>query len=247
MTSRADVDLLLNATRGVVVLARRELNAFYRSLTVTDPVLVRDALAGFVPELVGRYGDYAATVAAEWYEGVRAAAVGGSFNAQTVSAVPAAQVQGSVRYSVGKLFDGDPDGMLSILSGAVQRFVFQSQRGTIARNVRLDPSKPRFARVPSGAVTCAWCTLMASRGFVYHSRETAGLYDEFHDDCDCQIVSQWDDASAIEGYDPDEMFGMYMTARQELEAAGDLAPDASEVAARMRRLFPESFTDGVLH
>lgn len=246
VTSRADVDLLLNATRGIVVLARRELDAFYRSLTVTDPYLIRDALLAFVPELVDRYGDYAATVAAEWYEGVRSAAVGGSFNAQTVGAAPAAQVQGSVRYSVGRLFDGDPDGMLSLLAGAVQRYVFQSQRGTIARNVQVDPSKPRFARVPSGAKTCAWCSMLASRGFVYLTRETAGINDHYHDDCDCQIVSQWDDVSAIAGYDPDELYGMYMTARQQVEAAGVRSPSQHQIAAEMRRLFPESFTDGVL-
>lgn len=227
-------------------LATAELNRFYRSLTVTDPVVVRDALAAFVPELVARYGDYAATVAAEWYETVRRDAVGGTYNAQTVAPVPAAQAQGSVRWAAGKLFDGDPDGMLSLLAGSVQRYVFQSSRGTIARNVRLDPSKPRFARVPAGAKTCAWCTLLASRGFVYLTRETAGATHEFHDDCDCQAVSQWDDHAAIEGYDPDEMYGMYMTARQDLEGAGNLAPRDDEIAARMRRLFPESFTDGVL-
>lgn len=272
VTSRADVDLLLNASRGIVKLATAELNRFYRSLTVTDPVLVRDALAMFVPELVVKYGDYAATVAADWYERVRRDAVGGAYNARTVGPVPAAQVDGSVRWAAGKLFEhedpiyedvidesgyvatrqigtrliaADPDGMLALLAGSVQRYVFQSSRGTIARNVQLDPSKPRFGRVPTGAKTCAWCTLLASRGFVYHSRETAGISDHFHDDCDCQIVSQWDDAAAIDGYDPDELYGMYMTARQELEGAGNLAPRDDEIAARMRRLFPESFTDGV--
>lgn len=245
VTSRADVDQLLNASRGIVKLATAELNRFYRSLTVTDPVLVRDALAMFVPELVVKYGDYAATVAADWYERVRRDAVGGAYNARTVGPVAAAQVDGSVRWAAGKLFDGDPDGMLALLAGSVQRYVFQSSRGTIARNVQLDPSKPRFGRIPTGAKTCAWCTLLASRGFVYHSRETAGINDHFHDDCDCQIVSQWDDAAAIDGYDPDELFGMYMTARQELEGAGNLAPRDDEIAARMRRLFPESFTDGV--
>lgn len=246
MTSRSDVDQLLNASKGIVKLATAELNRFYRSLTVTDPAVVRDALAAFVPELAAKYGDYAATVAAEWYEQVRRAAVGGAYNARTVAPVASTQVDGSVRWAAGKLFDGDPDGMLAMLAGSVQRYVFQSSRGTIARNVQLDPSKPRFARVPTGAKTCAWCTLLASRGFVYLTRETAGVNDHYHDDCDCQAVSQWDDAAAISGYDPDEMYGMYLTARQELESAGNLAPRDDEIAARMRRLFPESFTDGVL-
>ena len=36
-----------------------------------------------------------------------------------------------------------------------------------------DPTRPKYARVPQGK-TCAFCAMLASRGFVYASEDTAG-------------------------------------------------------------------------
>ena len=66
-----------------------------------------------------------------------------------------------------------------------------SARLTTQRNMRIDPSKPRWARVPRGARTCAFCTMLASRGFTYLSEDSAGLEMQYHRDCDCQIVPSW--------------------------------------------------------
>ena len=49
-------------------------------------------------------------------------------------------------------------------------------RLTAKFNGEHDPSQPRYARVPVGP-TCAFCILMASRGFVYWSEEKAGGRD----------------------------------------------------------------------
>lgn len=60
-----------------------------------------------------------------------------------------------------------------------------------------------WARVPTGAETCGWCWMLASRGPVYKTAKTAGARFEFdagggelvgeqmnawHDGCDCKIV-----------------------------------------------------------
>jgi hypothetical protein len=47
--------------------------------------------------------------------------------------------------------------------------------------------------------TCAFCTMLASRGAVYLSRESA-LSAKFHDDCDC-VVLPFSDAGDISGYE----------------------------------------------
>ena len=71
-----------------------------------------------------------------------------------------------------------------------------------------DPSKPRYARVPSGAKTCAFCAMLASRGFVYASEDKAGALGQYHKDCDCEIIPSWDRKNPkIEGYDPDGCTG----------------------------------------
>ena len=57
--------------------------------------------------------------------------------------------------------------------------------------------------------------MLASRGFVYRSEETAGGLDpdSYHDDCDCEVVSRFDGSGVIEGYDPNEYMAMYKAAR----------------------------------
>lgn len=219
-------------------MAQNELAGFFSAADLSRPERVRDALVEIVPLLVQEYGELAAIAAAEWYESVHP----GEYLAQTARGTfPEAGVVESVRYHAGALFTDDPSAVLTGLSGALQRFVFYSGRNTVARNVQRDPSRPRFARVPSGTHTCAWCSLMASRGFVYWSRETAGLNDHWHNDCDCQIVAEWDrDKAHIEGYDPDRLYEMYQAAREAAPAASDKA-----IAAEMRRLFPGEFTDSL--
>lgn len=220
-------------------MARGELSRFFGALDLSRPEAVRDALLEVVPVLVREYGDLASIAAAEWYEQVHP----GQYLARTVDPVGAASVEGSVRFHAGELFKDNPAGTLAGLSGAVQRFVSYSGRETVARNIAWDPARPRFGRVPTGSVTCAFCELMSSRGFVYISKVAAGVDDDFHDDCDCQIVAEWDaEAHHIEGYDPDAMFDRYMTAR---DASGSEDPKA--ILSQMREMFPGQYTDGHVH
>lgn len=249
MTTRADVDDLSAYGARAVELARAELNSFFYGLDLSRPEQARDALLEFMPMLAQEYGDAAAAAAAEWYETQRASQVGGSYAAVLGDNLPETQVQGSVRYAAGHLFGDDPAQTLALLSGALQRFVLYGSRETVARNIRHDPARPRWARVPTGAKTCAWCTMLASRGFVYWERGTAGdmghtgLGDDFHDDCDCAVVAEWDrHKHHISGYDPDAMYAMYKAA---WERAGGHGAQQKQVAFEMRRMFPEAFTDGV--
>lgn len=229
MTSRADLNRLSAAQRELVRLAQNELSGFFSTVDLGAPERVRDALLEIVPLLVREYGELAATVAAEWYEQVHP----GAFLAQTAAETfPRQGVVENVRYHAGALFSDDPAKAVDGLSGALQRFILFSSRRTVARNVQLDPERPRFARVPSGAHTCAFCLLMASRGFVYLSRETAGMTEHFHDSCDCMVTPSWDSGRAhIAGYDPDAMHALYLAAR---EAAG--SGDEKEILAAMRRI-----------
>lgn len=240
MTSRDDLNRLSAAQRELVRMARNELAGFFAAVDLSRPELVRDALVEIVPLLVHEYGELAAVSAAEWYEQVHP----GAFLARTAdSTFPVDGVTQSVRYHAGALFTDDPYATLHGLSGALQRFVFYSGRETVARNVQLDPSRPRFARVPSGAKTCAFCNLLASRGFVYFSRMTAGERSDWHDDCDCQVVPEWDASGHhIAGYDPDAMYDRYLQARH---AAG--SSDPKVILSSMREMFPDEYTDGHVH
>lgn len=239
MTTRADVTRLSTAQRRLVTLAQAELAGFFGTLDLTRPDAVRDALVEMVPLLVREYGDLASVAAAEWYEQIRPQA---GFNARTIPSAADDAVAGSTRALAGSLWGDTPVDALQAIQGAMQRHIAYSGRATVARNAVLDPLKPTFARVPSGGKTCAWCTMLASRGFVYATKETAGeKADHYHDDCDCQIVAEFDaEQHHIEGYDPDQMYDRYMQAREASRSG-----DQKVIAAYMRRMFPDEFTDGV--
>lgn len=242
MTTRNDVERLSGASARIVTLARRDLAAAFGSLNLANPEAVRDALLEIVPALVREYGDVAATVSAEWYEEVRAGQVGGSYFAQTADTFPDGQMAATVRREAGHLWSDNQAKALAALSGSLQRFVLYSSRETVARNVQRDPARPRYGRVPRGARTCAFCSLLASRGFVYHSERTAGQFDDWHDDCRCAVVMEWDaEGHHIEGYDPDALYDKYMAAR---DATG--SGDPNTILAAMRRMYPNDFTDGVV-
>ena len=244
MTSRRDLDVLAEAGREAVRLAQEDLLLFMSRIDLDDRVVAQAALHEFLPALVSRYGDMAATAAAEWYEAIRAAQLGGSFYATLGASASERAIHSAVGYAVAA---ADPAQVPSRLLGSLQRLVTYSERTTIGYNASRDRARPRFARVPQGAKTCAWCSMLASRGFDYGSRQSAGdqgrgVGDDFHDDCDCRIVPEWGDEGGLEGYDPDRYLNMYEAAR---DAPGP--GDPASVASRMRAMFPDEFTDGHVH
>lgn len=226
------------------------MQALWQTIQGLSPQWQRDLLLDAIPALVRKYGNVAATAAAEWYERTRATQVDGPYEPVSADLFPDAAIQATIRYKAGDLFNGGSADMAAFLNGALNRWVQYSGRETIARNIRRDPSKPRFARVPTGAKTCAFCEMLASRGFVYLSEQSAKatkLLRAYHNHCDCQAVAEWDrDTHHIEGYDPDAMYSRYLQARAAAEHETDgTAPSTTSILAHMRRMHPESYTDGI--
>lgn len=113
-------------------------------------------------------------------------------------------------------------------------------RSQTQRSIRRDPTKPSWARVPQGK-SCAFCTMLASRGFTYTSEESAGGDgNKYHDDCHCRIIPSWG-KQTLTGYDPDKYYAMYKSAQ---EASGD-DTTMQAVLREMRRLHPNGVRDGV--
>lgn len=68
-------------------------------------------------------------------------------------------------------------------SGAASRLVLNGGRDTIFATGQSDPATVGWYRETSGD-PCAFCALLASRGGVYYSEDTAGF--EAHDHCSCE-------------------------------------------------------------
>lgn len=117
------------------------------------------------------------------------------------------------------------DRMKSELGRLAKNQVARRANDTVMHNARRDRKRGvRFARVPMGNHTCAFCTMLASRGFVYWSKETAGAFAHWHADCRCKVVpgvpeikDYWKNGvhvtrgfdPQVEGYDPDAYFKLY--------------------------------------
>jgi hypothetical protein len=169
--------------------------------------------------------------AADWYDELREQAdPPGRFRASMADPAPRDQAEAVARWAIGPLFgaQADPAQALEHLAGGVQRLVLQPARETIADSVGRDPADARWARVPSGRTTCAFCRLLASRGAAYHSEESAGgLANSYHGKCDCVPTPVW--PGEQEPYDVDAFLDEYNAARA--KAGGD--PKA--ILAQMRQ------------
>ncbi|MFR9802332.1 hypothetical protein ACL02T_08520 [Pseudonocardia sp. RS010] len=90
----------------------------------------------------------------------------------------------------------DPsDARAADLAGAAVREVQAGGRRTIQRGVEADPVALGWARVETGGSSCAFCTLLISRGPVYKDAESAGESNAYHRGCDCRVVPVFDRAS----------------------------------------------------
>ena len=226
-------------------MALAALAAAFARLDLSSPERARDALLVVMPAIVTQYGDLAASSAAEWYERLRADAVGGPYSAILADGPSDEQVAQATRWAVGGLWGADPAGVQTTLGGVLGRFVGQQGKNTVHRNVTSDPAKPRWARVPGPGGCCAWCSMLASRGFVYASAATAGQGHAYHDHCSCVPTPLWKGQKPrIHGYDPKGLRATYDKARAAVKASGATVDDKA-IAAEMRRIAPESFTDGI--
>lgn len=240
MTSQADFDRFVESQRGVRRLALRDLAAWWSTVEHLAPSEIKAAAVEFLPLLAHTYGEVSAAAAADFYESARAdSAAVGTFGATLAGSGAAAQVARSVGWATSPLFTGDPTVALSRASSVVDAAALQVGRDTIIHNSVRDRSGPRWARVPVGK-TCAFCIMVASRGAVYRSAETAGR--DFHAACDCQPVPSWDHGQDLPpSYDEGALFGLYDRARGD---AGTGSPKA--VLAAIRRLDGGAHvTDGV--
>lgn len=208
----------------------------------------RDLLLETIPALVERHGDIAATAAAEWYETVRRKDTGQArYEAVLAECFPSQAVQDSIRWKAGVLWD-DPEQMARFLMNATDRWVKYSGRATIMQNVSRDHA--RYAIVPQGKA-CAYCTMIASRGFDYHRLETAKA--AMHDHCGCQPCPQWDAKKCyISGYDEDALLDQYNQAVKAVDKDRPAYLDnlhakdrENEILEVMRRQHPNEYTDGV--
>lgn len=129
-------------------------------------------------------------------------------------------VERTARYQVGKLVEGDREGFVAQIADAARYFAERGANDTMHNvgeaDARALGGRVRWARVPTGATTCPYCLMLASRGFVY--RDEAKALNANHRHCDCRIVEGFE-GMEVEGYDPDLYYDMWKNPEKYAERA----------------------------
>lgn len=228
---RYDADLrAISASAETYV--NRMLNAFTLGHPGASTEDVREYAVEVMRAAIGYYGDASASRAMN----LVLSHISANAPESSGSDPDEEDVRKVVRYQAGKIGEGDIEGFASACSGYVadcvsqraNRAVLESARKSRRRGKGRKAPEIRFARVPTGDRTCTFCVMLASRGFVYWTRATAGAFDRYHRNCRCRIVPATEE-SGLEGYDPAALYDLW----QELEEIdSDDSLTASEKTAR---------------
>lgn len=204
MATQAEVEEHRLAVQGVATLAVAELVTAWPSLPLDDPRQLANDLADVMAELYGDFSLMTAALAADFYDELRGAAgVSEPFAASIAPDLPVAQLESSASWAAGGAWT-DADKALRDSAASLDRMVTARDRETTMLNVEADPSEPRYARFAQPDA-CAFCALLASRGAVYWSEESATFAgatrderrqretegDKYHDWCGCEPVAVW--------------------------------------------------------
>lgn len=171
---------------------------------------VRDAAIEAIRESLSIYGDQAAALAGALFDQL-AAEHGYAAGPTVQSVIDDAEIERKVRYFAGSLASGKVEEFDRSVSDLTGYYVKRSAFENMVRNC--ERNGIRYARVPSGTETCAFCFMLSSRGFVYRSKGSANRNhrtgDGYHRNCDCIVVPGFGDLppdAQVEGYAPSQMY-----------------------------------------
>lgn len=198
---------------------RRQLRALDYDRPIED---VRRDLIAIMDACCGGSSQMAAMESAIFYDGLRERVVGSQMGALAQDGRTPIATEKSVKAFIQKLLDGEYDEFEALCLERLDWEVKAAAGRCTQYNAERDPlgGETRYARVPTGDETCDFCIMLASRGPVYHTEETAGAFDHWHAHCDCRVIPCWGtfeigpsrrgSAMSIEGYDPDALYEQYV-------------------------------------
>lgn len=178
-----------------------------------------------VVELLQRFARMSGTLAADYYSEERDIAGARGVFVPAPAEIPEGKAEASLRWATRSLWipeAEDPPPIEERLEkaellaeGAAQKIVADAGRDTVADAVTEDPEAIGWARQVD-ADPCAFCALMATRGAVYRSEETAGRAAnrrfigagdyKFHNFCSCTVIpilrgQRWEPPEYVQEWD----------------------------------------------
>lgn len=235
-----------NYSRALNVVSERARAALVDALSQLDYTAdiadIRNAVIAIMQPACGASATMAARLAADFYDGLRAQfGIDDGYMAQVDSQRVPEATTGAVKAIVQDLVDGKP--VEQFVGKCADRIDYETRKAAnecIAENAKNDPKKPRWARIPTGAETCQFCIMLASRGFVYHTEETAS---HAHAHCDCRVIPSWDKSPTAQGYDPDLYYDMWKHPEKYSEQTAKEEKPKIELKSIEASQYPDKFTN----
>lgn len=197
------MDALRNFAQGVSEisgLSRGTLMESLSAIDMSDRDMVEDLVLGACRAAQQASGSYAA----QFYRGMSILQTGSDFDARALDAYDREKTLIAIRGIYNQCYLGDGEWDEERLARALgDRVEFEANRAAkvgVWKNGQLDSREVRYARVPVGAETCAWCLMTAGLGYWFMTEESAS---HTHAHCDCAIVPAIGGIHAVQipGYD----------------------------------------------
>ena len=163
-----------------------------------------NALIDYAYSVSSAYGESAASIACEFYDAVAAAS-----GINILAATPA---ETATYQEVAKAIRGTgKTGNIDLMANSIGRLVKMAGVDTTMQNALRDGAE--WAWIPSGD-TCAFCQILASRGWQKASRKAikGGHAEHIHANCDCTYAVRFNRETNVEGYDPTLFLDIYENA-----------------------------------
>lgn len=193
----------------------------YPEASVAD---IRNYTCDAIQDAVNVFGGQASLIANDFFEEI-ARDAGEDVQTEIYNSFDPDKANSKVRYLASDIVNGDVDAFNGKVSDLTAYYVKREAFQNMLKNCK--KNGVRYARVPSGLETCAFCFMLASRGFVYWGEEEAGGYGHsYHSHCDCIIVPGFSKDSGvnpdaqIEGYKPSELYDRYKMCYNTLNPSG---------------------------
>ena len=200
----AALDRILNSAEPSMRKLYSKLEAMFSMNMRTD---ARDEAISYMQTMVDMLSGTASVTAADYFDAAYSLYTGKYEHGATTAESPdSKKVEADVRYSARYLFQEEPDvdSFVKSCASQAQRHAMARANQTIMDNCR--KKKAHYARVPTSASPCDFCLMLASRGFVYATKETAGELGQYHNHCRCRIVPGFGESPILKGYDPDALY-----------------------------------------
>ena len=209
--SKVDIEAYRTAMMDVARQASEYVMGELRHNRGLEAWRIRDAAISALTDSIGIHGDMAQALAGQLFDEVCAAEgiSAGTFELYD-DVIDPTMLKDKVHYLTRSVVEGRRDVFVDNCGMLADMYTWMCNREAMVRNCARE--NMRYARIPTGPNTCDFCLMLASRGFVYHSADSAGASS--HRSCDCVVICGAGGEYArsdtqVEGYDPDALYDLW--------------------------------------